>query len=407
MKYKIRQIADIIDGDRGKNYPKQNEFHNNGFCLFLNTGNVTTDGFSFVENQFITEEKDNALRKGKLQRGDIVYTTRGTVGNAGFYSNAVPYDNVRINSGMVILRCNNLIVDTRFLYQILKSSYYRPYFKKYCTGSAQPQLPIKNMSTIELEIPSIDIQHRIADILSSYDDLIENNRKQIKLLEEAAQRLYKAWFVDLRFPGHEETPIVDGVPAGWERKRADTFFEITIGKTPPRAEKQWFTSGDKGVPWLSISDMGNAGVYAFYTSEGLTEEAVKKHNMKIVPIGTIFVSFKLTVGRVAIANTDMCTNEAIAHFYIKDDIYRPYTYCYLRNFEYDTLGNTSSISKAVNSKIIKSMPFVMPDRDTISSFSEMVSPILDEINNKQKACLRLIESRDRLLPKLMSGEIEV
>ena len=213
--------------------------------------------------------------------------------------------------------------------------------------------------------------------------------------------------MDLRFPGHEETPIVDGVPAGWERKRADTFFEITIGKTPPRAEKQWFTSGDKGVPWLSISDMGNAGVYAFYTSEGLTEEAVKKHNMKIVPIGTIFVSFKLTVGRVAIANTDMCTNEAIAHFYIKDDIYRPYTYCYLRNFEYDTLGNTSSISKAVNSKIIKSMPFVMPDRDTISSFSEMVSPILDEINNKQKACLRLIESRDRLLPKLMSGEIEV
>ena len=407
MKYKIRQIADIIDGDRGKNYPKQNEFHNNGFCLFLNTGNVTTDGFSFVENQFITEEKDNALRKGKLQRGDIVYTTRGTVGNAGFYSNAVPYDNVRINSGMVILRCNNLIVDTRFLYQILKSSYYRPYFKKYCTGSAQPQLPIKNMSTIELEIPSIEIQHRIADILSSYDDLIENNHKQIKLLEEAAQRLYKEWFVDLRFPGHEETPIVDGVPAGWERKRADTFFEITIGKTPPRAEKQWFTSGDKGVPWLSISDMGNAGVYAFYTSEGLTEEAVKKHNMKIVPIGTIFVSFKLTVGRVAIANTDMCTNEAIAHFYIKDDIYRPYTYCYLRNFEYDTLGNTSSISKAVNSKIIKSMPFVMPDRDTISSFSEMVSPILDEINNKQKACLRLIESRDRLLPKLMSGEIEV
>ena len=407
MKYKIRQIADIIDGDRGKNYPKQNEFHNNGFCLFLNTGNVTTDGFSFVENQFITEEKDNALRKGKLQRGDIVYTTRGTVGNAGFYSNAVPYDNVRINSGMVILRCNNLIVDTRFLYQILKSSYYRPYFKKYCTGSAQPQLPIKNMSTIELEIPSIEIQHRIADILSSYDDLIENNRKQIKLLEEAALRLYKEWFVDLRFPGHEETPIVDGVPAGWERKRADTFFEITIGKTPPRAEKQWFTSGDKGVPWLSISDMGNAGVYAFYTSEGLTEEAVKKHNMKIVPIGTIFVSFKLTVGRVAIANTDMCTNEAIAHFYIKDDIYRPYTYCYLRDFEYDTLGNTSSISKAVNSKIIKSMPFVMPDRDTISSFSEMVSPILDEINNKQKACLRLIESRDRLLPKLMSGEIEV
>ena len=279
--------------------------------------------------------------------------------------------------------------------------------KTMSSGSTTKFLTIRMLHNLDIPCPEIEVQNRIVNVLGTIDDLIENNRKQIKLLEEAAQRLYKAWFVDLRFPGHEETPIVDGVPAGWERKRADTFFEITIGKTPPRAEKQWFTSGDKGVPWLSISDMGNAGVYAFYTSEGLTEEAVKKHNMKIVPIGTIFVSFKLTVGRVAIANTDMCTNEAIAHFYIKDDIYRPYTYCYLRNFEYDTLGNTSSISKAVNSKIIKSMPFVMPDRDTISSFSEMVSPILDEINNKQKACLRLIESRDRLLPKLMSGEIEV
>ena len=213
--------------------------------------------------------------------------------------------------------------------------------------------------------------------------------------------------MDLRFPGYENTPIVDGVPEGWKRDRADAFFEITIGKTPPRAEKQWFTSGEAGIPWLSISDMGSAGVYAFSASEGLTEEAIEKHNVKVVPAGTVLVSFKLTVGRVTIANTDMCTNEAIAHFYISNDILRAYTYCYLQNFKYDTLGNTSSISKAVNSKIVKAMPFIIPDDKTVATFSQMVMPIFNEIKNKQTSCLKLQEARDRLLPKLISGEIEV
>ena len=129
MIYQIGQLADIIDGDRGKNYPKQNEFFSEGYCLFLNAGNVTPTGFSFEENSFITQEKDNLLRKGKLQRGDIVYTTRGTVGNAALYSGTVPFENIRINSGMVILRCNEDVVDKRYLYQILKSEYFRPYLK--------------------------------------------------------------------------------------------------------------------------------------------------------------------------------------------------------------------------------------------------------------------------------------
>lgn len=238
MRYTIGQLAEIIDGDRGKNYPKQDEFYPQGYCLFLNTGNVTKEGLIFEENQFIMKEKDEALRKGKLKRGDIVYTTRGTVGNAGYYNSSVPYENIRINSGMVILRSNGEIVDARFLYQILKSEYYRPYFKQYCTGSAQPQLPIKNFSQIYLNVPDIKTQHRIADILSVYDNLIENNQKQIKLLEEAAQRLYKEWFVDLRFPGHENTNIVDGVPEGWSKSTvSEVSAVLRRGISPKYNEK--------------------------------------------------------------------------------------------------------------------------------------------------------------------------
>lgn len=407
MKYTIGGLAEIIDGDRGKNYPQQHEILDEGYCLFLNTGNVTPSGFSFESNQYISKEKCDLLKNGKLQRRDIVYTTRGTVGNAAFYNDAIPYENIRINSGMVIIRPNEEIVCTEFLYQILKSSYYRPYFKKYCTGSAQPQLPIKNLSTIELDLPNLFSQHRISDILSAYDDLIENNKKQIKLLEEAAQRLYKEWFVDLRFPGHETTPIVDGMPEGWESDHADTFFDVSIGKTPPRAEKQWFTTDKQGTPWVSISDMGNKGMYVFHTAEALTEDAISKHNTKVVPVGTVLLSFKLTVGRVSIAATNVCTNEAIARFLIPDDLLREYTYLYLRHFEYDSLGNTSAISKAVNSRIIKSMPFILPDVTVLQRFHQLTEPIFDTIKQKQQANHVLAEARDRLLPKLMSGEIEV
>ena len=407
MRYTIGQLAEIIDGDRGKNYPKQGEFYPQGYCLFLNTGNVTKEGLTFEENQFITKEKDEALRKGKLKRGDIVYTTRGTVGNAGYYNSNVPYENVRINSGMVILRANGEIVDARFLYQILKSEYYRPYFKQYCTGSAQPQLPIKNFSQIYLNVPDIKTQHRIADILSAYDDLIENNQKQIKLLEEAAQRLYKEWFVDLRFPGHENTKIVDGVPEGWEKNCAEKFFEITIGKTPPRTEKRCFTTGENGIPWVSIADMGNSGMFVLNTAENLTDDAIKQYNVKVIPKNTVLLSFKLTVGRVAIASTDICTNEAIAHFKGRRECEREYTYCYLKNFHYDELGSTSSISKAVNSKIIKAMPFIMPSEKLLKEYSSKTKDIFDLIICKQKMDNNLKIARDRILHKLMSGEVEV
>ena len=284
-------------------------------------------------------------------------------------------------------------------------------FRKSMSGNAVgtniQNLSQGMLSNYEAEVPDYNTQLRIASILSTYDNLIENNQKQIKLLEEAVQRLYKEWFIDLRFPGYENVEIIDGVPEGWYINRADHYFKITIGKTPSRAEKQSFTDSREGTPWISISDMGESGAFAFYSKEGLTADAIIRHNMKVVPKGTILVSFKLTVGRVAITSIDMCTNEAIAHFYIDNDLDRAYTYCYLKNFEYDSLGNTSSISKAINSKIIKSMPFIMPAGDILGQFSMIVQPILDQIELKQKIIFRLTEARDRLLPKLMSGEIEV
>ena len=308
----------------------------------------------------------------------------------------------------IVFRPKDETLDHKYLYYLMQTSCIREIMIKSMVGSTGRQRVNNDIfKSIDIRLPDLQIQKKIANILYSYDDLIENNRKQIKLLEEAAQRLYKEWFVDLRFPGHEHTKIVDGVPEGWEKKQADACFDITIGKTPPRAEQQWFTNGKKGVPWVSISDMGNASTFIFDTSEELTADSIERYNIKIVPAGTVLLSFKLTVGRVSISGEDMCTNEAIAHFRIADQATREYAYCYLKNYPYDTLGSTSSISKAINSKIVKAMPFVMPSHAIVDNFSEYCRPLLEQIKAKQQIILNLQQARDRLLPKLMSGEVGV
>lgn len=342
---------------------------------------------------------------GAPRVGDLLLTTRGTYGVPYIYKEKDCF--YFADGNITWFKDFDEQLNSKYLYYWFQS--YEGYQKvdAIAKGTAQKAVPITTLKQLELYTPIIDLQNKIVDILSTYDNLIENNQKQIKLLEEAAQRLYKEWFVDLRFPGHENVEIIDGVPEGWYIDRADHYFKITIGKTPSRAEKQWFTNSGEGTPWISISDMGESGAFAFYSKEDLTADAIIRHNMKVVPKGTILVSFKLTVGRVVITSSDMCTNEAIAHFHIDNDLDRAYTYCYLKNFEYDSLGNTSSISKAINSKIIKSMPFIMPSGGILGQFSMIVQPILDQIELKQKIIFRLTEARDRLLPKLMSGEIEV
>ena len=394
----LDQLGEVSRG-RSKHRPRNEPSLFSGKYPFIQTADVKAANFYITEYDATYNEK--GLAQSKLWHpGTLCITIAANIADTGILA----MDACFPDSVMGFLPYEG-IADVRFVkycFDILQQN-----CKKISQGAAQDNLSWEKLSTILFPVPPIAVQTKIADILSTYDNLIENNQKQIKLLEEAAQRLYKEWFVDLRFPGHETTPIVNGVPKGWRVDRADSFFDMSIGKTPPRAEKQWFTDGATGTPWVSISDMGSSGVYVFQTSEGLTEDAISKHNIKVVPADTVLLSFKLTVGRVSITADNSCTNEAIAHFVIKDSTLREYVYLYLKCFGYDSLGNTSSISKAVNSKIVKGMQFIMPDRTVLSQFHQVLRPIFDEIKNHQKANIYLAEARDRLLPKLMNGEIEV
>lgn len=166
---------ELIDGDRGKNYPHQNEFLQDGDCVFLSANNVTVEGFKFDNVVYISAEKDKILRNGKIQRGDIVITTRGTVGNVAYYNQLVPYDNVRINSGMLIVRCHESI-KSEFLYYVLRGKEFQQQIKQMQTGTAQPQLPKSHFVRMKIPFLSIEEQKKIAKVLKMIDKKIENNK---------------------------------------------------------------------------------------------------------------------------------------------------------------------------------------------------------------------------------------
>ena len=337
--------------------------------------------------------------------GSHINQIASVVGRVG----RVLYDDMTVLNQRVgkIINIDKDNINLDYVYYFLSQYSVKVELAQKAGGAAnQANISPSDIKNLWFPCPQINIQNRIAEILSRYDSLIENYQKQIKLLEESAQRLYKEWFVDLRFPGHENTKIVDGVPEGWEKKKAQDFFNMSIGKTPPRIEKKWFTDDKDSIPWVSISDMKDI-TFVSYTSEKLTKEACDKFNVKIIPVGTVILSFKLTVGRVAITSIPMCTNEAIAHFSKEGNNWRAYTFYYLKNYNYDSLGNTSGISKAVNSTIIKNMPFLLPSENILDSFEEHVNSYFARINNISTQIQLLTEARDRLLPKLMSGEIEV
>lgn len=324
-------------------------------------------------------------------------------------------------------------------------------------GHGTGVLPTDRMQSLLIAVPSLPEQMRIAEVAQSLDFKLDLNRRINQTLEAMAQAIFKSWFVDfdpvkakiaaiqegrdpLRaamsaisgksgaeldtlppeqyeplaataalFPEEIEESELGEIPRGWAVRAADSLTEVGIGKTPPRKEPQWFTEGQGDWRWVSIKDMGASGVFQQRSSEFLTSEAVSRFNVRVVPGRTVLLSFKLTIGRVAITDGPMVTNEAIAHFKLPSDalISSEYLYLYLKGFDYSTLGSTSSIADAVNSKTIREMPITVASRALIDRFTKSVTPLFEEMRNRQNEIASLGATRDALLPKLLSGEIEV
>ena len=321
------------------------------------------------------------------------------VGRVGAYCGCVYYENGKfwLSDNALGIKSNEKS-DIKFLYYYLININ----LNKKSIGGAQPLLTQGILNQIEIIIPQdIDEQKSIASILTSFDDKIELLQAQNKNLEELAQTIFKEWFGKYK--------VGDELPEGWKEGKLGDEFDITIGRTPPRIEQEWFSETPTGKKWISIKDMGNSGVFIFNTSEHLTDEAISKFNIPIIPENTTLLSFKMTVGKLTITTEEMLSNEAIAHLKIKRDSYltSEYIYLYLQNLDFNSLGSTSSIVTAINSTIIKNLDFIIPQENILKEFQEIIHPIFNKIKTNTKQIQTLTKTRDELLPKLMSGEIRV
>ena len=396
---------EIIDGDRGKNYPKNNELTSSGYCLFLSAANVTKSGLQFINNSFITKEKDALLRKGKLVFNDIVLTTRGTVGNVGLYSDDVPYKNMRINSGMVIIRPGKDF-DTMFLYQYLRSCYFKAQITQYQSGSAQPQLPISTLQKMKVVKPNIAAQRRIASILSSLDRKIELNNKINADLEEMAQSIFKNWFVD--FEPFKDGEFVDSelgmIPEGWNVGTLGEFCKCLLGGTPSRSKEEYW-NGE--INWINSGEINKFRIVE--ASEKITELGLAKSATKLLPKKTTVLAITgATLGQVSLLEIDSCANQSVIGVLENAEVPYEYIYPFIKDrIEMLIQHQTGGAQQHINKDNVESLIFLLPTKNVLEYYISLVKPMYKRIESQSFENLYLSLLRDTLLPRLMSGEIEV
>jgi len=355
--------------------------------------------YKYVDGDFVylTEEKADQLKSSNCLPGDIVVTHRGTLGQVGLIPEGKYKRYIVSQSGMKVTANPNFL-DNQFLFYFFKSNVGQHEILQHESQVGVPSIsnPLTSLKAVSLKLPPLPEQKAIAQVLSSLDDKIDLLHRQNKTLEAIAETLFRQWFIE-------------EAQDDWEVGALKAYLDIGIGRTPPRKEHQWFSENPKDLKWISIKDLGNDGAYIFNTAEYLTQDAVEQFNIPLIPENTALLSFKMTVGRVAITTEQMLSNEAIAHFKFRLDT--PFTveylYLHLKNYQYDLLGSSSSIVTSINSAMIKDMEIIIPSKESMERFNDIIRGLFEKIRGNQQQIQTLEKLRDTLLPKLMSGEVRV
>ena len=398
-KVKLGELYEVHNG-----LSKGRQFFGIGFP-FLTFSNVFNNWFLPEQLESLVQTTDKEREACSIKAGDVFITrTSETMDELGMSSVALKdYPNATYNGFTKRLRPITDRVYPRYIGYYLRTPKFRGQFMAFSTMTTRASLANNDLLNMEVELPPMDIQKNIATILSRYDSLIENYQKQIKLLEEAAQRLYKEWFIDLHFPEHENTNIIDGVPEGWEKKKVNSIIELQSGFA------------------FKSSTFDNNGAYKIVTIKNVKDGAFDGDNVsKIVAIpdkmpkhciladGDILLSLTGNVGRVCIVNgKNYLLNQRVAKLATG---FKAFTYCLFRSrdmfIEVNNLANGAA-QQNVSPIRIGEMKILLPNSELLQEFESIVFKSIARIISLQSQLRLLTEARDRLLPKLMSGEITV
>ena len=385
----------VIDGDRGKNYPSHDEFSTDGYCLFLNATNVSKQGFIFKDNQFISKEKDSSLGKGKLLRGDLVITTRGTIGNFAYYSDNIPYEHIRINSGMAVIRNITELTNlkTEYLLNYFKSSLFTKEIKRVSFGSAQPQLTIQIINKFKLNIPKDqNEQNRIVAVMETWDRAVEKLEKKIeikkKIKKGLMQELSRGRLQSENYKQLELAKIGKLISGGTPSKKVEEYWQGTI-------------------PWISSSDVledsiSNVHIHRFITNEGINDSATN-----IIPQHSIVMVSRVGVGKLIVNNIALCTSQDFQSLVINESQYNPYYLAYVIKEELKKLllHNQGTSIKGILKNDLEALVLKVPEKAEQDKIAHIVLAADNEIEKLQTKLSLLKAQRKYLLNNLVTGAI--
>lgn len=463
MSFEFQNLEDagivLIDGDRGKNYPKQSDFSEKGHCLFLSAKNVTKDGFKFDDLSFISSDKDGQLRAGKLQKQDIILTTRGTIGNVAFLGDEVPYKHIRINSGMIIVRANQDRWNNRFLYYLMTSRSFQDQILSLTSGSAVPQLPARDLKKFALPIVPLEVQDSAERIISSLSNKIRNNSSLTHLLEQIAQAIFKSWFVDFEptkakiaareallaekpdappeqiataeqqaaiqviagagdvisaeqlqniadlFPNQLVESELGEIPDGWEVSEIGNEVKVCGGGTPSTKNAEFWDKGN--IAWTTPKDLsGKTSKILIDTDRKITELGLKKISSGLLPVNTVLLSSRAPVGYLALAKIPLAVNQGYIAMVCDKNITPEFVinWCdsVMDEIKQRASGTTFSEISKKNFKLIK---ITLPPKTLCEVYSLITEPLYNLISSNETESEMLKNIRDSILPKLLNGEI--
>lgn len=410
MSYKEELLGDYIDILSGFAF-KTKDFVDKGVPIIkiknISPPCVTLDDLTYVSNEVAEKQK-----KFILSYDDVLIAMTGSHINqwasvVGRVARVKYSDKTLLNQrvGKITIK-DNAEADINYIYYYLSQDTVIIELAAKAGGAAnQANISPAHIKGLSFPCPDLATQHKIGNILRSYDKLIENNQKQIKLLEEAAQRLYKEWFVDLRFPGYEDVAVIDGVPEGWRYKRVEEFGEVITGKTPSTSKTEYYGGN---IPFVTIPDM-HGNVFPLVTEKTLTKVGADTQKNKYLPVNSVIVSCIATVGLVNIAVEACQTNQQINSVILQNDNELYFFYESMKRIKalLDGVGSNGATMTNVNKTKFSNIKVLYPVEDLLKRYNELCKPIFDKILALSKSIIKAEQARDRLLPKLMNGEFEV
>lgn len=405
--FKLNEICQIKSGKRipkGMDYVTYKTTHPYIRARDIKSGNILTEELVYIEDKVYEK-----IKKYIIQKGDIAITVAGSVGNTGYANEIVDGYNLTENAVRLTNFTEN--VDSKFLNYVLAQKHYYDYMQLIAGAAAQPKLGIYKVKQIKVELPNLEKQKKIAYILSAYDKLIDNNNKQIKLLEKMAENLYKEWFIRFHFPGYEDVAFENGIPKEWQKvKLDDVLNKIATGLNP----RKNFVLGEGQNFYVTIKNMADNTVYLNDKCDKVNDDAIIKINKRSdLKIGDLLFSGIGTIGRVYLI--DIPTNnwnvsESVFTMRANEKISSEFLYMLLLSQDvqnYCQSKANGSAQKGIRMGDLKKYTFLLPTKNIINNFTDQISPILRNVSLLRKENKNLIQQRDMLLPRLMSGKLKV